>query len=538
MTKKEMNTLGWERLDVILVSGDAYIDSPFSGVALIGKSLLAAGYKVGVISQPLTGDDIMQLGVPNLYWGVTAGLTDSLVANYTASGKLRRSCDFTPGGENNKRPDRATIVYTNLIKQHSKEKKPIVLGGIEASLRRLTHYDLLKEKLLRPLLFDSKADFLIYGQGEIPAVMLAKGEPTTSIPNLCYIAKEAPEGAVIYPSYEECIADKDTFGAFFKEFYADSSTLTRNITAQRCGDRFLIQNPAHIMTSAELDKIHEADFERAVHPYDLQKGAVRGAETTKNSISAHRGCFGECSFCAISVHQGRMVTSRSEASIINEAQRLKGTISDVGGATANMYGSECALMKRGTPCKDKSCLYPTPCPTLANSQKRYVELLAKLRGIAGIKKIFIASGIRCDMAIHDKNYGSKFIQDLAKHHTGGQIKLAPEHSDQSVLDYMGKSSMRYFEEFAERFMQISRQEGKKQFITCYFMAAHPGCTMNSMDRLKRYIKAHLGFTPEQVQIFTPTPSTWSTCMYYTGKDKEGKSVYVAKGKERNEQKDI
>ena len=551
MTRLEMQKLGWESADVILVSGDAYIDSPFCGVAVVGKTLMAAGYKVAVISQPDTGGgDIMRLGAPNLYWGVTAGSTDSLVANYTSSGKKRKSCDFTPGGVNGKRPDRASIVYSNLIKRNSAdaEKKPIVLGGIEASLRRMAHYDFLEDKIRRPILFDAKADFLIYGQGEIAAVKLAEAIAANRSPleidGLCHISKQLPEDALILPSFEECAADRDAFAEFFRRFHFHASTLSRKITAQKCGDRWLVQNPAYIMDVKTLDHICGQGFERAVHPYDLAKGMVAAAETTRFSIASHRGCFGECNFCAISVHQGRAVVSRGEASILNEARKIaamrgfNGTITDVGGATANMYGAECPKMQKGAPCADKNCTFPAPCEFLSNSQKRYADVLAALRKIKGVKKINVASGIRCDLALSDKTDGGRFISDLAKYHTGGQIKLAPEHVDPVVLRHMGKCSAAFSEKFAAKFLEISQREGKKQFVTHYFMAAHPGCTEKSMEKLKRYIKERLKFTPEQVQIFTPTPSTWSTCMYYTEKDKNGAPLFVPKGKIKNAQKKL
>jgi uncharacterized radical SAM protein YgiQ len=552
MTRPEMQKLGWERADVILVSGDAYIDSPFCGIAVVGKTLMTAGYKTVVISQPDTcTDDIMKLGTPNLYWGVSAGATDSLVANYTSSGKKRKNCDFTPGGVNCKRPDRASIVYSNLIKRYSpagSAKKPIVLGGIEASLRRMAHYDFLEDKIRRPILFDAKADFLIYGQGEITAVRLAEALANNRSPleidGLCHISRRLPEDAMILPTFEECAADRDAFAEFFRQFHFQASTLSRKISTQKCGDRWLVQNPAYIMDSKTLDHIYGQDFERAVHPYDLDKGAVAAAETTRFSITSHRGCFGECNFCAISVHQGRMVVSRGEASIISEARTIaamrgfNGTITDVGGATANMYGAECPKMLKGAPCADNNCLFPVPCEFLNNSQKRYADILAILRKTDGIKKINVASGIRCDLALADKANGGRFISDLAKYHTGGQIKLAPEHIDPAVLRYMGKCSAAFSEKFAAKFMETSRREGKKQFVTYYFMAAHPGCTVNSMEKLKRYIREQLNFTPEQVQIFTPTPSTWSTCMYYTEKDKNGEPLFVPKGKIKNAQKKL
>lgn len=491
----------------------------------------------------------MRLGSPALFWGVTAGATDSLVANYTATGRKRKSCDFTPGGDNCRRPDRSSIVYTNLIKRFSSEKKPVVLGGIEASLRRFSHYDLLSRDIRRPLLFDSKADWLIYGMGEYPALQLAEalraGRDVHAIENLVYIAQEAPAGALVLPSHEEAASAPEIFQKFFRQFYAESSTLSRRVLAQKCGDRYVVQNPQHIMSTVELDHIHNLDYERAVHPYDLAKGEVRGAETARFSIATHRGCFGECSFCAISVHQGRRVLSRSEESVLEEARKMvsypafKGIISDVGGPTANMYGAECARMTSGQPCADKRCLFPKVCPTLNGAHKRYNALLDKLSRVKGIKKVLVASGIRCDMAVADRKEGAGFISRLACEHTGGQIKLAPEHTDEFVLRLMGKCPIDNFERFMEDFARESTKAAKKQFITCYFMAAHPGCNMSAMQRLKRFITGHLHFRPQQIQIFTPTPSTWSTCMYYTGLAPDGTPIYVARTeKEKAAQKEM
>lgn len=549
-TPEEMKKLGWAKADIILVSGDAYIDSPFSGTAVIGKSLTAKGFKVAVISQPdiESAEDIMRLGSPSLYWGISAGATDSLVANYTASGKKRRSCDFTPGGENNKRPDRASIVYTNLIKRFDHDKKSIVLGGIEASLRRMSHYDMLSDKIRRPLLFDAKADWLIYGMGEFTAVMLAeslqKGGTCLNIPGLCYISNDLPDNAVVLPPYEEVERDKDAFHTYFKEFYAHASTLSEAVVAQKCGRRWLIQNPPYKASQAELDHVYGLDYEREAHPHEIKKGGIKAVETIRFSVNTHRGCFGECNFCAIAVHQGRVVVSRSEKSIINEIERIskhpkfRGIISDVGGATANMYGAACKLMEKGEACKNRRCLFPSVCPSLKSPQKQYVALLEKLHKLKGIKKLHITSGIRTDLALADKECGRLFIKLLAARHTSGQIKLAPEHTDMKVLQAMGKCGSGSFIKFIDIFMKESEKAGKKQFTTCYFMAAHPGSTENSMHEVKKF-SDRLKYTPEQVQIFTPTPSTWSTCMYHTGKDVDGKTIYIPKSvKEKIRQKEI
>jgi uncharacterized radical SAM protein YgiQ len=327
-TPAEMQALGWAQLDVILVNGDAYIDSPFSGIAVIGKSLLAAGYKVGVIAQPdiKSNIDIMRLGSPRLFWGVSAGATDSLVANYTALGKKRRNCDFTAGGVNDRRPDRACIIYTNLIKQFDPAKKPVVLGGIEASLRRMAHYDMLSDNIRRPILFDAKANYLIYGMGEFTAINLAKalanGDDTSKLAGLCYIAKDLPAQTELLASYEIVSADKDEFYTFFKAFYNHASSMSPAVLAQKCGDRYVIQNPPYVPTQTELDSTYELDYERAAHPHDSARGEIKALHTIQHSINTHRGCFGECNFCAITAHQGRTVLSRSVESIIKEVEAI------------------------------------------------------------------------------------------------------------------------------------------------------------------------------------------------------------------------
>ena len=529
-TVDEFNKLGWRQADIIIVSGDAYIDSPFSGAALVGKVLLNAGFKVAVISQPEIESpaDITRLGSPRLYWGVTAGATDSMVANYSSSGRKRKSCDFTPGGYNSRRPDRACIVYTNLIKRYDRGKRPVVLGGIEASLRRFAHYDSQTDKIRRSLLFDAKADYIIYGMGEYPAVNLARaleeGKDISGIKGVCYTAKTPPDNSVILPPFEDAAATPEQFENFFRRFYSHASTLSGEILAQKCADRYVVQNPPYIMTGAELDYIHSMSYEREAHPDEKRKGAVKAVETVKYSIASHRGCFGECNFCAISIHQGRAVVSRSRGAIIREAAVIsklpgfKGVISDVGGPTANMYGSACVKMQKGKICKEKRCLWPSVCPALSGSQENYTELLRHLRKIKGIKKIRVSSGIRADLALANRDNGARFIADLAKYHTGGQIKLAPEHSEEEVLRLMGKPHICHVERFAAIFSAFSAKENKKQFISYYFMAAHPGCTADSMKKLNKYIKTNVTFTPEQAQIFTPAPSTWSACMYYTCRD--------------------
>jgi len=552
-TSHEMKTLGWDGLDVILVTGDAYIDSPHIGVAVVGKALLRAGYRVGIISQPDTTSsiDIMRLGEPALFWGITGGSIDSMVANYTPLKKRRKSDDYTPGGLNTKRPDRAVIVYANLIRQCSKKKKPLVLGGIEASLRRIAHYDFWSDSIRRSILFDAKADILVYGMGEYPVIELARslssGDDYKDMRGICSISKEKPKDAIELPSYEVVAKDVNAFIEMFHTFYRNNDPITGKALCQRHGDRYLVHNKPWLpLTEHELDAGYELGFEREVHPHEQALGEVKAIETIRFSITTHRGCMGQCNFCAISMHEGACVVSRSEDSIIAEAQRLtshpkfKGYIQDVGGPTANMYGFACTANNHKGICTRRRCLYPDICTHLGINHNRQQRLLERLRAIPGIKKAFVSSGIRHDLVCADKLYGESYLNELAEHHVSGQMKLAPEHTDQGVLNKMGKAGNATLLEFRNRFLKISSQKGKKQFLTYYFLAAHPGCTEMDMKRLKSFVNKNLKLCPEQVQIFTPTPSTYSTLMYYTGLDPfTGEKIFVEKDPVcKKRQKDI
>lgn len=530
-TRDELKHLGWDRLDVILVTGDSYIDSPFIGVAVIGKVLTQAGFRVGVIAQPdiHSAADIARLGEPELFWGVTAGSIDSMVANYTAARKKRNSDDYTPGGVNNRRPDRATIVYANLIRRTFKPTKPIVLGGIEASLRRVAHYDYWSDRVRGPLLFDAKADFLLYGMAEKTVVDLAQalrdGQDPQAIRGLCYIAREKREGYLELPSYEMVAQDKNAFIDMFHLFYQNNDPVSAKGLCQKHDNRFLIQNPPALYQSqAELDAVYALDFERSQHPYYESQGKVKALETIQFSIATHRGCYGECNFCAIAVHEGRTVRWRSPESILAEARRLtqtpgfKGYIQDVGGPTANMYGYECAKKLARGSCKKKRCLYPGVCPLLKVDHRPQLALLRQLRKLKGIKKVFVASGIRYDLLLADEACGSTYLQEVVEQHTSGQMKVAPEHTEDYVLDRMGKPGSGALLEFKGMFDRMSRAAGKKQYLTYYLIAAHPGCTEQDMQRLKRFASQKLKVNPEQVQIFTPTPSTYSSLMYATELD--------------------
>jgi len=552
-SREEIKRLSWKKLDIIIVTGDTYLDSPYIGAAVIGKVLFAAGYKVGIIAQPdLNSEiDITRLGEPAIFWGITAGSVDSMVANYTALKKKRRKDDFTPGGENTKRPNRATIVYCNLIKKYFKNTKPLVLGGIEASLRRITHYDYWDDKIRKSILFDSKADILIYGMGEKSVLELAEklesGEDFKKIRGLCYISPQPQEGFIILPSYQEVQEDKQKFITMFHDFYLNNDPLTAKGLCQKQDSRYLIQNPPnYTLSQKRLDQIYDLDYEREVHPYYRKDGSVKALETIKFSIPTHRGCYGDCNFCSIAVHQGRTIQQRSEKSILKEVKLLasmkdfKGYILDLGGPTANMYGIECQKKLKLGSCPNKRCLYPQICANLQINHQAQIEILKKIRKIKGIKKVFVASGIRYDMLLEDQKYGEEYLRELIKHHISGQLKIAPEHIEDNVLEKMGKPDQGYLKKFKDKFFQINKELKKKQFLTYYLIAAHPGCKEEDMQRLKKFTSQELKINPEQVQIFTPLPSTYSTLMYYTEIDPfNQKLIFVEKNlKKKERQKEI
>ena len=548
-TREELTRLGWEWLDVILVTGDAYIDSSYIGTSVIGRVLADAGFRVGIIAQPDVNskNDIARLGEPRLFWGVSGGSVDSMVANYTATKKKRRSDDYTPGGKNNRRPDRAVIAYSNLIRRYFKQTSPIVLGGIEASLRRVAHYDYWSDCLRKSVLFDAKADYLIYGMGEKAVLDLAQAldrrEDPSGVRGLCYIAKERPANYVELPSYDEVAGDKQAFVEMFRLFYENTDPISARGLCQKQDTRYLVQNPpAFSLSSKELDAIHELGFTGEVHPSHARRGSVKALETIRFSLMTHRGCYGECNFCSISAHQGRTVQWRSEESIVNEARRMaklldfKGYILDVGGPTANMYGFECDRKLTEGACRDKRCVYPRVCKDLKIDHSRQTRLLTRLRKIPGIKRVFVASGIRHDLVLSDHQHGLPYMKELVGHHVSGQMKIAPEHTEDRVLKKMGKPSQQSLGDFANLFYDLTKKANKQQFLTYYLIAAHPGCTLDDMQALKAYTQGKLRMNPEQVQIFTPLPSTWSALMYYTEMDPvTGKHLFVEKNIARKEE---
>ncbi|HFU74250.1 MAG TPA: YgiQ family radical SAM protein [Helicobacteraceae bacterium] len=548
-TKDEMNRRRWKQCDVILISGDAYIDSPYIGVAVVGRVLESMGYKVGIIGQPDINSekDITRLGEPRLFWGVSGGSVDSMVANYTASKKFRKSDDYTPGGNNNKRPDRAVLVYTNLIRRYFKQTVPIVLGGIEASLRRITHYDFWSNKLRKPILFDAKADYLIYGMGEMALKELTQaldeGRAPTEVRGVCYISKSPKEDFITLPSHQECLADKEKFIDQFDLFYDNNDPISAKGLCELVDNRYLIQNPpSRYLEEHEMDAVADLPYTRALHPFHEKEGEVRCLQTMKFSIMTHQGCWGECNFCAIGVHQGRTIRTRSEHSILQEAhdftayEDFKGIIADVGGPTANMYGYECDKKLNHGTCAHQRCVDATRlCGSMQVDHSRNINLLRQIRDVKGVKKAFVASGIRYDFITADKSHGYSYLKELVAHHISGQMKVAPEHTQQHVLSLMGKPGKQTLVDFKKMYDKLNREAGKKQFLTYYLIAAHPGCSEKDMHALKDFTTHELQMNPEQAQIFTPTPGTYSTVMYYTELDPQTREpIFVEKDHHKKE----
>ena len=530
-TPEELAERGWDALDVVLISGDSYIDSPFIGTAVIGRVLESAGFSVGIIAQPdiASPSDITRLGEPRLFWGVTGGSVDSMVANHTASRKKRRTDDYTPGGVNTRRPDRTVIAYANLIRRYFKDTAPIVLGGIEASLRRVAHYDFWDDAIRRSILFDAKADYLLYGMADQSVLQLAQTlrdrQDPMAVRGLCYISANPLSNYLELPSFDSVSADKLAFIEMFHAFYKNNDPLSARGLAQKHGNRWLVQNPpAAYPTQSELDAVYALPFQRAQHPYYERQGKARALETIRFSINTHHGCYGECNFCSIAVHEGRTVRWRSMESIIEEAKAItqlpdfKGYILDVGGPTANMYGFECPVKLKQGACQDKRCIYPMVCEALKPDHQAQVELLRRLRQLPGVKKVFVGSGLRYDLIAADAKHGNAYTQELVEYHVSGQLKVAPEHSQAQVLEHMGKPGVDGLLDFKRDFDRLSREAGKKQYLTYYLIAAHPGCSEEDMRELKRFVSRELHLSPEQVQLFIPLPSTYSALMYATGLD--------------------
>lgn len=540
--RKDMEERGWDAVDFAYVIGDAYVDHPSFGPAIISRILEANGYRVGIISQPDWKDNtsIMEYGEPKLGFLISGGNMDSMVNHYSVSKKRRKTDAFTPGGVMGKRPDYATIVYGNLIRQVYK-KTPIIIGGIEASLRRLAHYDYWSNHLKRSILLDSGADLISYGMGERSIVEIADALKSgiavgdiTFIDGTVYKAKDLSSvyDAVTLPSYEELKKDKLNYARSFYVQYCNTDPFSGKRLVESYSDHlYVVQNPpAKPLSQPEMDRVYSFPYVRTYHPSYEAAGGVPAIEEVKYSLISNRGCFGGCNFCALTFHQGRIIQTRSHESLLAEANQFiwdkdfKGYIHDVGGPTANFRAPSCEKQLQYGVCKEKQCLFPKPCRNLKVDHKDYLKLLRKLRELPNVKKVFIRSGIRFDYLMADKD--DTFFRELCEHHVSGQLKVAPEHISDAVLQKMGKPENRVYEAFTEKYKKINQKLGKNQFLVPYLMSSHPGSTMKEAVELAEYLR-DLGYMPEQVQDFYPTPSTISTCMYYTGVDpRTMEKVYV------------
>ena len=543
ISKDDLRQRGWSQLDVVLITGDAYVDHPSYGAAVIGRYLLSHGFTVGVIAQPnwRSLDDFLKLGRPKLFVGITAGNVDSMIANYTANKRVRSIDDYSPGGKPGLRPDRAVIVYANRARE-AFGPIPIVLGGIEASLRRLAHYDYWDDHVRRSVLIDSKADILVYGMGERQTLEIAqrlgKGENVHTFNDIQGTVINRNDhrfidSAILLPSFEEVKADKQKFNQAFRQFHSCLNPYSSKPLVQPHADRFIIQLPPALpLGRATLDKIYELDYARDWHPGYKKEGGVKGFETVRFSIISHRGCCGECSFCSLYAHQGRIIQSRSQESILREAQEIakqkdfKGTITDIGGPTANLYEAVCSLWERQGACSNKSCLAPEKCKNLALGYKRTIELYRKIRCLPKVKHVFVGSGFRYDLLADAA--GEEYLKELCSFHVSGRMKVAPEHNAASVLKVMNKTNFELYKKFVEKFTTINKKLGKKQFLVNYFISAHPGSTLKDALGLALYL-AKMNMLPEQIQDFIPLPMTLSGCVYHTERDPfTGEKIYSAK----------
>ncbi len=540
--REDMQKRGWEQLDFLYIVGDAYVDHPSFGHAIISRVLEKHGYKVGIIALPdwRSVDDFVRLGRPRLGVLVSAGNIDSMVNHYTASKKRRSDDAYAPGNKAGQRPDRATIVYCNRIREAFGDI-PILIGGVEASLRRFAHYDYWDDKVRRSILIDARADILMYGMGEHQVVEIADllnaGVPVKNIVNVagtCFLSKTDDfSDSIKIPSFEECRDNKKEYAVSCRIQYNEQNPYIGKIIIQKHQDKFLVQNPPSIpLSTSELDAVYALPYMRNYHPVYEEQGGIDAIKEVKFSIAANRGCYGGCNFCALAFHQGRIVTSRSEESIVREAEQMtwdpefKGYIHDVGGPTANFTAVACENQKKVGACKNKQCLFPGVCKNMKVSHDKYLSILRRLRTLDGVKKVFIRSGIRFDYLIADKD--DTFFYELCKHHVSGQLKVAPEHISDNVLRAMGKPENSVYNRFSDKFYKINEQLGKKQYLVPYLMSSHPGSKLSDAVRLAEYLKEH-NISPQQVQDFYPTPGTISTCMFYTGLNPfTMKEVYVPK----------
>ncbi len=544
--KQDMIDRGWEQLDFVLVTGDAYVDHHSFGTAIISRVLENAGYKVGIIAQPnwRSTDDFMKLGEPRLGFLVNSGNMDSMVNHYSVSKKRRDKDLYSPGAKMGLRPDRAVIVYCNKIREAYKDAK-IIIGGLEASLRRFAHYDYWSDRVRKSILLDSQADLLVYGMSERQIVEVANalndGFETKYIRHVngtCYIADSKDEiydDYVEIPSFKEVSSNKEVYAKAFKIQYDEQDPYRGKVIIQRHGDKYLVQNKPELpLNREELDAVYALPYAKDYHPMYKAMGGIPAIEEVKFGIVSSRGCFGSCSFCAITFHQGRAVQSRSHESILEEAKYIteledfKGYIHDVGGPTANFRDAACEKQITRGACKNKQCLHPKPCKNLKVDHTDFLELLRKVRSLPKVKKVFVRSGIRYDYVMADKN--DKFFKELVEHHVSGQLKVAPEHIAEEVLQYMQKPAGNTYDKFREKFFKLSERAGKKQYIIPYLMSSHPGSTLSSAIELAEYLR-DTKYQPEQVQDFYPTPGTLSTTMFYTGLDPlTMEPVYVPKSK--------
>ena len=549
--RADMEARGWAELDFVLISGDAYVDHPSFAPAVIGRYLESKGYRVGIIAQPDWNDvnAFKKLGKPRLASLVTAGNLDSMLNKFTAAKKIRREDDYSPGGEAGHRPDRATLVYSNRMKEAFRDV-PLIIGGIEASLRRFGHYDYWSDTVRRSILVDSKADILIYGMGELQIIELAEAldqnrfeESLPNIRGICYMSKDIPSiDCVECPSFEEIKADKMAFADAFRIQYDEQDPFYGRPIVQKHGDRYVVQNvPALPLTQEQMDAAYDLPYTRKWHPSYDDKGGVPALSEVQFSLVSQRGCFGSCSFCAITNHQGRIIQNRSHQSLIDEAKLMinmdgfKGYIHDVGGPTANFRHLACDKQAVFGACKGRTCAAPEPCENLNTNHDDYIALLRKLRKLKGVKKVFVRSGLRYDYVLADNN--KAFVKELCQYHVSGQLKVAPEHVSKRVTTMMGKAGKEEFLTFKKWFEEANRELGKKQYLVPYFMSSHPGCTLEDAIELAEFLRDQHMY-PEQVQDFIPTPGSLSTCMYYTGINPlDGKPVYVAKkGRDKAKQR--
>ena len=542
ISRDDMKSRGIEQLDFVYVIGDAYVDHPSFGHAIISRILEANGFSVGIISQPDWNDpeSISVLGEPKLGFIVTAGNMDSMVNHYSVSKKRRQNDAFTPGGVMGKRPDYATVVYCNLIRRTYK-KTPLIIGGIEASLRRLGHYDYWSNKVKRSVLLDSGADLLLYGMGERSIIEMAEGlksgipvKDLTYIDGTVYKTKNPEDvyDGIMLPSFEEIRESKEAYARSFYTQYCNTDAFSAKRLIEPYPNKcYVVQNPpSRPLSTSEMDYVYSLPYMRTWHPSYAEAGGVPAIEEVRFSLVSNRGCFGGCSFCALTFHQGRTIQTRSHESIMQEASQMvwepdfKGYIHDVGGPTANFRHPSCEKQLTKGVCTNRQCLFPKPCPNLTVDHSDYLELLRKLRGLPNVKKVFIRSGIRFDYLVCDPD--RTFFRELCEHHVSGQLKVAPEHISDPVLAMMGKPPVSVYNQFRKEYEKMNEKLGKKQYLVPYLMSSHPGSTLKEAIELAEYLR-DLGYMPEQVQDFYPTPSTISTCMYYTGLDpRTMKKVYV------------